>query len=216
MATFGQPRHPRDARQVGVPVVRRVGLAPSIASFSRMSTRRRRSISSSCCFASGTCTQTGNLPAYEWNFSDVQSAGSGVGGVDDLRYRRPRRLQFSGARIPEAPDQFHLVGQPQRRRWRQHIRRRIPWPRQHRTVRSHRKCCLAARFSSNPTRRPGWRNIASTCWRSRWSSPITIPHTRTSRSNSSSTSGRSPRRWTSFGTRRMAFSMIVCRDRMGR
>ena len=46
----------------------------------------------------------GQLPAYEWNFSDVNPPNSRLGRADDLRNRRPRRLQFSGAGIPEAPD----------------------------------------------------------------------------------------------------------------
>ena len=63
----------------------------------------------------------GNAARVRVELQRRQSADSRLGGADDFRNRRPRRLQFSGAGVPEAPHQFHLVGQSERRRRRQHI-----------------------------------------------------------------------------------------------
>ena len=52
-----------------------------------------------------------------------------TGEAGHARPRVPR------ARVPQAADQLHLVGQPQGRRGQQPLRRRLPRPRQHRRLR---------------------------------------------------------------------------------
>ncbi len=47
------------------------GISLFTAWFSPTPTRRWRRISCCCSHANGTCIRTGQLPAYEWNFSDV-------------------------------------------------------------------------------------------------------------------------------------------------
>ena len=82
----------------------------------------------------------GQLPAYEWNFGDVNPP---VHAWAALRvYRIDQQADAAAAigvpraRVPQAAAQFHLVGQPQGRRGEQHLRGRLPRARQHRRVRS--------------------------------------------------------------------------------
>ena len=121
----------------------------------------------------------GQLPAYEWAFGDVNPpvhawAAWRVYKIEKKRTRhgRPR---VPRARLPQAAAQFHLVGEPQGRRGHEHLPGRLPRPRQHRRLRSQRRRCRPAVTSSSPTARAGWRCTASTCWRSRWSSPTDNP-----------------------------------------
>ncbi len=81
----------------------------------------------------------GQIPAYEWAFGDCQSAGARVGRDPRLPDRgqdvRPQGSRVPRADLPEAADQLHVVGQPQGHRGQQHLRGRVPRPRQHRRVR---------------------------------------------------------------------------------
>ena len=138
----------------------------------------------------------GQLPAYEWAFGDVNPpvhawAAWRVYKIEKKRTRR-RRPRVPRARVPEAAAQFHLVGEPQGRRGHERLPGRLPRPRQHRRVRSHRRSCRPAVTSSSPTARAGWRCTASTCSPSRSSSPATTRPTRTSPASSGSTSSTSP------------------------
>ena len=117
----------------------------------------------------------GQIPAYEWAFGDVNPpvhawAAMRVYQIEDKIYGRsgPR---LPRARVPEAADQLHVVGQPQGRRGQQHLRGRLPRPRQHRRLRPHLGPARRRPCSSRPTARAGWRCTASTCSRSRSSSP---------------------------------------------
>ncbi len=97
----------------------------------------------------------GQLPAYEWNFSDVnppvhawavwfvyqlEKATTGAGGP-----RLPR------GRLPEAGAQLRLVAEPQGHGQPQHLPGRLPRPRQHRGLRPQRTA--AGRRAHRPGRR---------------------------------------------------------------
>ena len=58
----------------------------------------------------------GQIPAYEWNFSDVNPPviGWAAWRVYKIEERdRKRRSRLSGNRLPQVADQFHLVGEPE-------------------------------------------------------------------------------------------------------
>ena len=83
----------------------------------------------------------GQIPAYEWAFCDVNPpvhawAAMRVYQIEEKFYGRTRP-RFPRAHLPEAADQLHVVGEPQGRRRQQHLRRRLPRPRQHQRVRPH-------------------------------------------------------------------------------
>ena len=91
---------------------------------------------------------------------------------DRRRRRRPARPRVPRARLPEAADQLHLVGQPQGRR-------RAATSSPAASSASTTSACSTARKplpdrrlrSSRPTAPPGWRSTARRCWRWRWSWP---------------------------------------------
>ena len=59
----------------------------------------------------------GQLPAYEFDFGDVNPPVHAWGclrGVSKRSRRGASRLRFPGRRIPTPTDEFHLVGQPRR------------------------------------------------------------------------------------------------------
>ena len=143
-------------------------MIPFAAHRSRSSPRT----SSCCCCASGTCTRTGRFPAYEFALRRRESAGARLGllaRLQDDRTARRARPRLPRARVPEAADQLHLVGQPQGRRRQEHLRRRLPRARQHRRLRPLAARCPTAGTSSRPTARRGWRSTAPPCCRWRWS-----------------------------------------------
>ncbi len=80
----------------------------------------------------------GQLPAYEWAFGDVNPpvhawAAWRVYKIDKKR-RGQRGSRVPAARLPQAAAEFHLVGEPQRRRGHEHLSGRISGPGQHRRV----------------------------------------------------------------------------------
>ncbi len=114
LAALRRLRHHVDARPVGVPVVRRLGLRVPYASRWRTSIRRSRSTSCCCCAASGSCTPTARYPPT-----------SGRSTTSTRRCRRGRRSRcsrstaaqdvgFPQAGVPQAAAELHLVGQPRR------------------------------------------------------------------------------------------------------
>ena len=103
----------------------------------------------------------GQMPAYEWAFGDVNPpvhawAAMRVYQIEE-KIVRPHRPRFSRAHVPQAAAQLHVVGEPQGRRGQQHLRGRLPGPRQHQRVRPHVRACPAAGISSRRTARAGWR-----------------------------------------------------------
>ena len=84
----------------------------------------------------------GQMPAYEWNFSDVNPPVIALGGVARLPNRREAdrqgRSRLSRNRLPQNADRLHLVGESQGLRGQKYFPRRIPRARQHRRLRSQR------------------------------------------------------------------------------
>ena len=58
----------------------------------------------------------GQIPAYEWNFSDVNPPVHAWATLFLMRWRRigPRRPSFPGALVPWVDAELQLVGKPQR------------------------------------------------------------------------------------------------------
>ena len=54
----------------------------------------------------------GQLPAYEWNFSDVNPPVQAWAALAVFRIDGGHGFRFPGARLQQAVDQLHLVGQP--------------------------------------------------------------------------------------------------------
>ena len=81
----------------------------------------------------------GQIPAYEWNFSDVNPPVTAWAALfvyeREARDPRRRRPRVPRARVRPAADQLHLVGQPQGPRRPQPLPGRVPRPRQHRDLR---------------------------------------------------------------------------------
>ena len=84
----------------------------------------------------------GQIPAYEWEFSDLNPpvhawAVWRVYNMDRIRIGQGRP-RLARAVLPQAADQFRLVGQQGRPRGQQHLRGRLPRPRQHHRPRPER------------------------------------------------------------------------------
>ena len=81
----------------------------------------------------------GQLPAYEFDLGDVQSAGARLGllgGLPAHDFGRERSaVAFPLGDLPEAADEFHLVGQSQGLAGQAPLCRRIPGAGQHRRLR---------------------------------------------------------------------------------
>ena len=85
---------------------------------------------------------SGQLPAYEWNFGDVNPPVHAWATLavyeTELERARRRRRGLVEERLPEAAGQLHLVDQPQGPDRTQRVRGRVPRPGQHRRVRPQR------------------------------------------------------------------------------
>ena len=97
----------------------------------------------------------GQLPAYEWNFSDVNPpvhawATWFVYSMDKAKTGRGDRV-FLEEHVPEAHAELRLVAEPQGRRRSQHLPGRVPRPGQHRRLRPQR--AAARRRPDRPGRR---------------------------------------------------------------
>ena len=84
----------------------------------------------------------GQIPAYEWAFGDVNPpvhawAAWRVYKIEQETEGR-RRSRVLGAGVSQATSQFHLVGESQGCRGKEHLSGRISGPRQHRGVRPQR------------------------------------------------------------------------------
>ena len=164
---------------------------------------------------------SGQLPAYEWNFGDVNppvhafAAWFVYRNEKDVHRQRRRRLARAG--VPEAAGQLHLVGQPQGSERQERLRGRLPRARQHRRVRPQR--AAADRRLARAGRRHGVDGVLQpddAADRARAGRTTTRPTSRW-RSSSSSTRSGSPRRWiasatttTRCGTTRTASSTTCC------
>ena len=99
----------------------------------------------------------GQMPAYEWNFGDVNPPVHAWATIFTYRLEQARtgqgRHRLAGALFPEAAAQLHLVGQPQGPRGQERLRGRIPRAGQHRRVRP--QLAAADRRLSRAGRRHG-------------------------------------------------------------
>ena len=84
----------------------------------------------------------GQIPAYEWNFSDVNPPVHAWSTIFTYRLakarQRRRRSGMARAILPEAAAQLHLVGQPQGPHRPQRLRGRLPRHGQYRHLRPQR------------------------------------------------------------------------------
>ena len=121
---------------------------------------------------------SGQIPAYEFGFRRRESAGPRLGvlaGLQDDRAARPARPAVPRAHIPEAADQFHVVGQPQGRRRASTFSRAAFSGSTTSACSTARSRCPAAAVWNRPTARRGWRSIASRCSPWPWNWPREDP-----------------------------------------
>ena len=76
----------------------------------------------------------GQLPAYEWQFGDVNPPVHAWAALRVFEIDGSQRHRLPRARLPQAAPELHLVGQPQGRGGPERVPGRLPRPRQHRAV----------------------------------------------------------------------------------
>ena len=191
-----QPRRDLHARQLGVSLVRRLGPGLPHDPVRATSTRTSPGSSWCCCCASGTCTPTGrSRPTNSPSATSIRrcTPGPAGGSTRPAAARASRTAASSPRTFHKLLHQLHLVGQPQGPRGPQPVRRRVPWPGQHRGLRPLRSRCPPARHLEQADAtawmaillpdHAGHRAGAGAC---------TTPPTRTWPPSSSSTSWPSP------------------------
>ena len=139
----------------------------------------------------------GQMPAYEWNFSDVNPPVHAWATLFPASHRAgPARRggpRFSRSDLQQAAAELHLVGQPQGPLRQERLRGRLPRARQHRRLRPQRPAA-----HRRPSRAGGRHGLDGALLpehagaRHRARRPRSAP-TRTWSSSSSSTSSGSPR-----------------------
>ena len=143
-----------DAGQVGIPMVRRLGHGIPLRDV-RDDRSGVREGSAAAAHARVVHASERAYPCLRMGVRGLQSAGARVGGDPRLPDRgkdvRPQGSRIPRADLPEALDQLHMVGEPQGRRGQQHLRGRVPGPRQYRRVRPDLR--LAVRGPAGPGRR---------------------------------------------------------------
>ena len=134
LAAPRQPRRHLHARQVGVPVVRRLG--PGLP-LRRPGPRRPRAGQEPADPDLPRVVHAPQRPAPRLRMGPLgrQPAGARLGGAARLRDRGRRGFRLPGARVPQAGHQLHLVGEPQGRRGAQRLLGRVPGAGQHRPLR---------------------------------------------------------------------------------
>ena len=84
----------------------------------------------------------GHVPAYEWNFSDVNPPVLGWAAWRVYQIERKQTGKGDRAFLETIFHKlllaFHLVGESERFERQKYFRRRVPRPRQHRGIRSQR------------------------------------------------------------------------------
>ena len=84
----------------------------------------------------------GQIPAYEWNFGDVNPPVHAWSTIFTYRLEKAQtgrgRQGVAQEQLPEAAAEFHLVGQPQGPHRAKRVRGRLPGARQHRRLRPQR------------------------------------------------------------------------------
>ncbi len=159
-------RHSLHARQVGVPLVRGLGFGVPLPAAGAGGPGVRQGPARA---PDPRVVHPSERPVagLRVELRRRQSAGARLGHLAGLQDRpqaagRRRRPPVSGAGVPQAASQLHLVGQSQGHRGPQHLPGRFPRPRQHRRVRPLQAACRRAATSTRPTARRGWRCTAST------------------------------------------------------
>ncbi len=135
----GRARHHLDARQVGVPVVRRLGPRLPLRAAVTRGRRLRQGPDRAPARHQVPAPQRPD-PGVRVELQRRQPPRDRVGRAVRLRARgrdpgrgRPR---VPGTRVRAAADELHVVGQPQGSRRQQPLPGRVPRPRQHRRLRS--------------------------------------------------------------------------------
>ncbi len=134
LAHLRRLRHHVDARQVGVPVVRRLG--------PRLPLRRARARRPGLRQVPADPALPGVVPAPERRARRLrvvvrrrQPAGPGLGRARGVRDRRRRGHRLPRAGLRQAARQLHLVGEPRGPGRLERVRGRLPRSRQHRAAR---------------------------------------------------------------------------------
>ena len=121
----------------------------------------------------------GQIPAYEWNFGDVNPPVHAWSTIFTYRLEKAQngegRHGMAEELLPEAAAQLHLVGQSQgpRRAAMSSKAASSAWTTSASSTAARR--CRPAAIWSRPTAPPGWRCSARTCWRSPPSWRMTDP-----------------------------------------
>ncbi|WP_198026472.1 hypothetical protein [Bradyrhizobium sp. ARR65] len=123
----------------------------------------------------------GQLPAYDWNFGDVNPPVQAWATLAVFRIDGGTDFAFSGSRFLKALDQLHLVGKSRRRMWRQRVRGRLSRDSTTSARSTARRCSLPAMCWSSRMAPPGWPSSVSTCWRWRSGLPTINLATKISR-----------------------------------
>ena len=132
VASLEVPRNHVDARQLGIPLVRRLGFGIPLRG-AGLDRRRIRQTATGALGPRMVHAPQRRVARLRMGIRRRQSAGARLGRLASLSNRshppRPsRRSQIPGARVPQAAVEFHLVGQSQRRAKPQRVRRRLPGP----------------------------------------------------------------------------------------
>ena len=161
----------------------------------------------------------GQIPAYEWNFSDVNPPVHAWATL--FLYKFEKNLGREDIPFLERSFQGLMLN------FNWWVNRKDPQGRTSSPAASWGSTTSASSTAaprsppagrwSRPTARPGWPSTARTCWRWPSSSPTTTRCTRRSPSSSSRTSSGSPTPWTrpassgtTCGTRRTASTTTCC------
>ncbi len=102
----------------------------------------------------------GQLPAYEWNFGDVNPPVHAWAAwrVYKIEAQAPRQADrvFLAARLSQAAAELHLVGEPQGRRGQATFSRAAFWAWTISACSTAASRCPAAATSNRPTAPAGW------------------------------------------------------------
>ena len=141
----------------------------------------------------------GQMPAYEWNFGDVNPpvhAWPPCSSICSTKSeRRQGRHRVPQVRLCQAVDQLHLVGEPQGSRRRQRVRRRLSRASTTSGSSTAPRRCPPAAIWTRRTARRGWCSSASTCCVLRSSSHCMTARTKSSSRSFSDTPCGSPAPW---------------------
>ena len=112
----------------------------------------------------------GQIPAYEWNFSDVNPPVHAWAAIRVFEIDGGTDFTLPGQDLPQAADELHLVGGQQGPRRQQPVPGRLHGAGQHRPARPLDAAARPRATSSRPTPPRGWRCTPWTCstWRCAW------------------------------------------------